>query len=446
VGDAARVLVIEDETSMRTFLADVLRGEGYRVDEARDGEAGLAIASSAELDLVLTDLKMPGPSGLDVVKRLRALPDPPEVVVVTAYGTVAGAVEAMKAGALDFLEKPLSGPDQVRLVARRAVERRRLFVENERLRDAARARPPGLVVVDKGMRALLERLRRVAATDATVLILGDSGVGKEVVARELHRLRFGEGGPFVAVNCAAVPEALLESELFGHEKGAFTGAQARKLGLLEVASSGTLLLDEIGEMPMSLQTKLLRVLETREFTRVGGVRPIATQARFVASTNQDLGAAVSAGRFRQDLFYRLNVFPVVVPPLRERPADVQALAAHFLAQFRARAGKPAMELAPAAVRLLDAYDWPGNVREMRNAIERACILSEGGVVEPEDLGLPLPPVGVDGDEGILASMERDAILKALHEVGGNRRLAAERLGISLRTLQYRLKDYGVIEP
>jgi two-component system response regulator FlrC len=441
------ILVIEDEPRLRSFLGDVLKGEGHEVFEAPDGARGMELAPAA--DLVLTDLRMPGtPAGLDLVRALRALEDPPEVVVMTAHGSVATAVEAMKAGALDFLEKPFSGPDEVRMVARRALERRALARDNERLRAAARR--PGTdadpVVADPAMRAVLDRVARVAQTETTVLVLGESGSGKEVVARHLHRLRFPDDAPFVAINCASMSETLLESELFGHEKGAFTGAVERKPGLLEVASDGTLFLDEVGEMPPALQARLLRVLETRQFSRVGGIRVLHTNAMLVAATNTDLAAAVAAGRFRQDLYYRLEVFPVRVPPLRDRPADVEALARHFLLRYGSRGRPVPLRLSPAAEAMLRAYDWPGNVRELRNAIERAAILAEDGVIEPEDLGLPVraaPPGDASG--GRLAEMERQAIVQALRDSDGNRRQAARILGISLRTLQYRLKDYGLIE-
>jgi len=442
-GRSKRILVIEDEQGMRSFLVDALVGKGFAVDEAENGDAGIARARENDYDLVLTDLNMPGLSGLDLVKALRAIPDPPEVVVLTAYGTVSTAVEAMKTGALDFMEKPVSGPDQVRIVAKRAVETRRLKVDIERLRGANRV-AGAMLASDERMKAVEDQLGKVAPTDSTVLIQGESGVGKEVVARELHRLRFGDSAPFVAVNCTAVPENLLESELFGHEKGAFTGATERRLGVVETASGGTLFLDEIGEMPLELQPKLLRLLESREFKRVGGVRTISTDARFVAATNQVLQSAVTAGRFRQDLFYRLNVFPVTVPPLRERPADIDALAMHFLAGLGARLGKGRLELSPGSMEALRKYDWPGNVRELRNSLERAAILAEQGRIEPEDLGLPVLACSPDPEgEGLLAAQERETIVRVLDEVGDNRKMAADRLGISLRTLQYRLKQYGI---
>lgn len=441
-----RVLVIEDEQGMRSFLRDVLAGQGLHVDVASDGDEGVALARSRGYDLVFTDLRMPGLSGVALVRALRDLDDPPEVVVLTAYGTVADAVEAMKAGAHDFLEKPVSGPDQVRLVARKALERRALLEENERLRRVGGPSGLDLVVTDPRMRDVMDRVARVAPTDATVLLLGESGVGKEVVAREIHRLRFGErGAPFVAINCAAVPENLLESELFGHEKGAFTGATSRKIGVLEAAAGGTLFLDEVGEMPLAVQAKILRVLETREYQRVGGVRTLKTNARFVAATNQDLASAVDKGRFRRDLFYRLNVFPVTVPPLRERPGDVLALARHFAERIGRDLGRGRMRLSDEAIESIRRYDWPGNVRELRNAIERAVILAAGEEIRAEDLGLPPGKPNADRAHGLLAQRERETILAVLEEVGGNRRLAAERLGISLRTLQYRLRDYGLTE-
>ncbi len=444
------ILIIEDETRLRGFLGDVLRGEGYEVLVAPDGRQGLELAEAA--DLVMTDLKLPGePSGLDLVRSLRSLSDPPEVVVMTAYGSVATAVDAMKAGALDFLEKPFSGPDQVRLVARRALERRTLALDNERLRAVAR-RPDAqdqAVVADPRMQAVLDRVARVAATEATVLLLGESGSGKEIVARHLHRLRFPGDAPFVAINCASLSETLLESELFGHERGAFTGAVERKPGLLEVASEGTLFLDEIGEMPLPLQARMLRVLETRQFSRVGGVRVLRTDARVVAATNADLAGEVAGGRFRQDLYYRLEVFPVHVPPLRERPADIEALAHHFLARFGGTRGgrRGPARFGPGAMAALRAYDWPGNVRELRNAVERALILAEEDVIEADDLGLPVRPVAVDDARGAgrLVELERQAIVQALRECDGNRRQAARLLGISLRTLQYRIKDYGLLD-
>lgn len=438
-----RVLVIEDEAGMREFLRDVLEGEGYDVEEAEDGDKGLSMVKERGYDLVITDLRMPGLAGISLVKAIREVEDPPELVVLTAYGTVSQAVEAMKAGALDFMEKPLSGPDQVRLVAKKALEKRALIVENERLRRTVLHPKEVFVFADPAMKALLRQLEKAARTDVTILIEGESGTGKEVLAREIHRMRFSNvDAPFVAVNCAAIPETLLESEIFGHERGAFTGAISRKVGLVEAASSGTLFLDEIGEMPMALQSKLLRVLETREFQRVGGTRTLYTNARFVAATNRDLEGLVKAGKFREDLYYRVAVFKVRVPPLRERPKDIEALARVFLEKFGRGLG---LGLSEDALEALLAYKWPGNVRELRNTIERAVIVAEGEVITREDLGLPIETEALPKSEGLLAARERETILEVLREVSYNRRLAAKKLGISLRTLRYRLREYGITE-
>lgn len=441
----ATVLIIEDERGMRRFLADVLEGEGYRVIEADNGGKGLEMAHSYGPEVVLTDFKMPGVNGLELVKALRTPEDAPEVIVLTAYGTVQTAVDAMKFGARDFIEKPVSGPDQVRITVARAFEHRRLVDENSRLRKASGTYSTDAVFSDAIMVKLMERVAKVAATDTTVLISGESGTGKEVLARELHRLRFGPDAPFVAINCAALPENLLESELFGYEKGAFTGAVDRKPGLFEAANDGTLFLDEVTELPIGLQAKLLRVLETREFTRIGGLRPRTTQARFVAAGNRDFSLAVEEGRIREDLYYRLSVFPVLIPPLRDRRDDIAPIALHFLKGFSRRFGRQ-FSLEDSAIKALRAYRWPGNVRELRNVLERACILAPEDVLVADDLDLPVAVSAEPAESsGLIAKNERDVVLRVLNECNGNRRQAAVRLGISLRTLQYRLKDWGLVE-
>jgi len=445
--EKGKVLIIDDEEGLRRFLCDCLE-EVADCDVAKDGDEGIRKVQAEDFDLVISDLKMPGSlSGIPLVKTILALPDAPEVIVLTAYGTVQEAVEAMKAGALDFIEKPLRGPDEVRLIVRNALEKKRLARENERLKVMrAKSEEDAPVVSDERFKRVLDDVAKVAPTDTTVLILGESGVGKEVVAREIHRLRFGRGGmPFVAINCSAVPEQLFESEVFGHEKGAFTGATERKVGVLELASPGTLFFDEVAEMPLSLQAKLLRVLETREFRRVGGVKSLKTLARFVFATNKDLEKEVKEKRFREDLFYRISVFPIHVPPLRERPKDIKALARHFLKKFADALGKKGLRLSESALDALMAYDWPGNIRELKNVIERAVIIAEGDEIDAEDLALPRRGVLGDNEEGLLAKVERETILRCLEEVKGNRRLCAKKLGISLRTLQYRLKEYGIVD-
>jgi len=443
--EKGKVLIIDDEEGMRRFLCDCLEGIAD-CDVARDGDEGIKKVQSEDFDLVISDLKMPGSlSGIPLVRAILALPDAPEVVVLTAYGTVHEAVEAMKAGALDFMEKPLRGPDEVRLIVRNALEKRRLARENDRLKAVrAKSEEERPIVSDEGFKRVLENVAKVAPTDTTVLILGESGVGKEVVAREIHRLKFGgSGAPFVAINCSAVPEQLFESEVFGHEKGAFTGAVERKVGVLELASPGTLFFDEVAEMPLSLQAKLLRVLETREFRRIGGVKTLKTLARFVFATNKDLENEVREKRFREDLYYRISVFPIHVPPLRERPKDIEALAKHFLKKFALAMGKKEMRLSESALNALQSHDWPGNIRELKNVIERAVIVAEGEEVDADDLALPKGALIGCGQEGLLARLERETILRCLEEVKGNRKLCAKKLGISLRTLQYRLKEYGI---
>jgi DNA-binding NtrC family response regulator len=444
--ERGRVLIIDDEEGMRRFLCDCLQ-EVVDCDVAKDGDEGIRKVQSEDFDLVISDLKMPGTlSGIALVKAILGLSDAPEVVVLTAYGTVQEAVEAMKAGALDFIEKPLRGLDEVRLIVRNALEKRRLARENERLKAMRAKSEEEAVVRDEGFKRVLDIVEKVAPTDTTVLILGESGVGKEVVAREVHRLRFGQGKmPFVAINCSAVPEQLFESEVFGHEKGAFTGAVERKVGVLEIASPGTLFFDEVAEMPLSLQAKLLRVLETREFKRVGGVKALKTMARFIFATNKDLEKEVREKRFREDLYYRISVFPIHVPPLRERPKATRALAKHFVTKFADTMGKKGLRLSESALDALQSHDWPGNIRELKNVIERAVIIAEGEEIDADDLALPKQGMFGGAEHGLLSKLERETILKCLEEVKGNRKLCAKKLGISLRTLQYRLKEYGIGE-
>ncbi|MCB9729262.1 MAG: sigma-54-dependent Fis family transcriptional regulator [Deltaproteobacteria bacterium] len=443
----ARILVADDEEGLRSFLAEVLTDEGHEVTVASDGAEAAALMDARDFHLLLTDLKMPGLDGMSLVRRARAEQPEMEVVVMTAHGTVAGAVEAMKLGAFDYLQKPLSSPAELRLLVERALERRRLRQTAARV-ESVRGDDDDLSFGDPAMDSVVDALRKVARTDATVLLVGESGVGKEVAARALHRWSRRAEGPFVAVNAAALSDTLLESELFGHEKGAFTGATARRQGRLELAEGGTFFLDEVGEMKVELQAKLLRVIQERRFERIGGSRTLTADVRWVAATNRDLQAEIAAGRFREDLYHRLAVFPVRMPPLRERPRDVLPLADRLLGEVAAEVGRPGLVLDPAARAALERHRWPGNVRELRNALERAAILADGLTISAEHLVLGGPVGGSAAANGAgavvtMADHEREAIRQALAACGGNRRAAAERLQIGERTLYDKLKGYGL---
>ena len=437
-----RVLVVDDEEGIRTFIGEVLEGEGLRVSLAADGESAARMLDRESFHLMITDLKMPGLDGMSLLRKARAESPETEVVVLTAHGTVAGAVEAMKLGAFDYLDKPLSGPDELRLVASRAMERRHLREDAQRMRAPENGEPT-IVAKDRVMQAVMGQVRKVATTDATVLLLGESGTGKEVLSRVLHRESRRAAGPFVAVNCAAISDSLLESEMFGHERGAFTGAVANHRGRFELADGGTLFLDEVGELRPQLQAKLLRVLQERRFERVGGTRTIEVDVRIVAATNSDLTEAMRAGRFREDLYHRLAVFPIRIPPLRERLADIIPLADDLLARIARQLGRPSLVLDDAARARLASYAWPGNVRELGNVLERAAILAEGNMLGA-DLILTGPTASAsqasDGS-GIekLEDMEKEAIRRTLALTGGNRKQTAARLGIGLRTLYDKLK-------
>jgi two-component system response regulator FlrC len=440
-----RVLIVDDEESIRTFIGEVLEGEGLRVTLAEDGAVAAQLLTRLSFHLMITDLKMPHVDGMSLLRQARSEQPEMEVIVLTAHGTVETAVEAMKLGAFDYLTKPLSGPDEIVLTVTRALERRRLH--EERQRSTAHADAHGIVARDPAMLAVVEQVSKVAPTDATVLLLGESGTGKEVLATALHRESRRRDGPFVAVNCAALSPSLLESEMFGHEKGAFTGATGSRRGRFELADGGTLFLDEVAELDPQLQAKLLRVLEQRRFERVGGTREIEVDIRLIAATNRDLGERMRAGRFREDLYHRLAVFPIQLVPLRERPMDLEPLAEHLLARIARQLGRPPMSISGEARARLAAYRWPGNVRELANVLERAAILAEGPVIEVRHLGLEVRPATA-GDVAELPSvtleeLEREAIRQALKATNGHRKEAAARLGIGLRTLYDKLKQHDL---
>ncbi|MCI0432835.1 MAG: sigma-54 dependent transcriptional regulator [Gemmatimonadetes bacterium] len=446
----ARILVADDEEGLREFVAEALETEGHTVTRAADGAEARQQLARAAFDLVITDLRMPRVDGMAVLQRVRAEQPETEIILLTAHGTVETAVEAMRLGAFDYIEKPIGSPGALRMVVSRALERRALRTDRDR---AERARPdlPALAYNDSAMQAVVDALRKVAPTNATVLLTGESGTGKEVAARTAHAWSPRAAGPFVAVNCAAITETLLESELFGHEKGAFTGATAARRGRLELADGGTFFLDEIGEMRPALQAKLLRVLQDRRFERVGGSRTLEVDVRWIAATNRDIDALLASGEFREDLYHRLAVFPIRLPALHERRADILPIAEVLLARIAADIGRPALRLADDTRELLSEAPWPGNVRGLANALERAAILADGAFIRREDIDLRLRPAsrsaGASAQPRTLEEIERAAIEDALDAAGGNRREAAERLGIGLRTLYEKLKKYrGHDEP
>jgi two-component system response regulator FlrC len=446
-----RVLVVDDEEGIRTFIGEVLEGEGHKVTLARDGAEAAQLLERQSFHLMITDLKMPRLDGMSLLRKARAEQPEMEVIVLTAHGTVASAVEAMKLGAADYLTKPLANLDELRIVAAKALERRELRDEGQRS-AARKAERAGMIAVDPAMRAVAAQIAKVAATDATVLLLGESGSGKEVAARTIHEQSPRAAGPFVAVNCAVLSEHLIESEMFGHEKGAFTGAAAQRRGRFELADSGTLFLDEVAELQPSLQAKLLRVLEERAFERIGGTRTIEVDIRLVAATNRDLAKEMQEGRLREDLYHRLAVFPVRLPPLRERPGDIAPLAEYLLGRIGIQLRRPGLALDEGAREALLAHSWPGNVRELANVLERAAILADGPVIPAALLNLVARP-GVAATAGgggatiapgaTLRDLEREAIRQTLAATGGHRKKTAETLGIGLRTLYEKLKEYDL---
>jgi DNA-binding NtrC family response regulator len=427
----ARLLVVEDRDSLRRMLERALAEAGHSVRAVADAPPAARALAEESFDLVLTDLKLPGGSGLDVLAAARACRPPPPVVVMTAYGTVGAAVEAMKLGAADFLEKPVELDSLYRLVGELAggAPPPEVFA------------PPGappIVGAHPRLRAALRLLARVAPTDSTVLLTGESGTGKELFARALHALSPRAQGPFVAVNCAAIPETLIETELFGHERGAFTGADRRRLGRFELARGGTLLLDEVGELPLGVQAKVLRVLDGGRFERVGGGEELATDARVVAATNRDLTEMVAAGRFRRDLLFRLEIFPIALPSLAERPGDLAPLSRHLLERLAARHGVRPPELEPAALERLERARWPGNVRQLANVLERAVILHPG-----ERLGSAAVEALLSPSAQAVESTEIERLQEALAAASGDKRRAAELLGWSYRRVLAKVREHDL---
>jgi DNA-binding NtrC family response regulator len=426
----ARLLVADDDASFRALLGDILGGAGHSVTEARDGEEALRFLRRETFQLVLADQRMPKLDGLELLRRIRAeVAAAPPFVMLTAFGTIPDAVEAVRLGAADYLTKPLESPKALLAVVDRLL--------------APEEREDEFVTGDPRVLELLELVDRVAPADVPVLVTGESGTGKELIARRVHARSRRAAGPFVAVNAAALPETLADSELFGHERGAFTGAERARAGRFEEASGGTLFLDEVAELPSALQAKLLRVLEERTVRRLGSERDLPVDVRIVAATNRDLAREVETGRFRRDLFFRLAVVPVALPPLRERPGDIERLARHFVVRLAARHRVAVPELTPDALETLRAHSWPGNARELRNVLESAVVVHAGNPIRPEHLrvtGSAAGPQSLPLDE---ETREREAVLEALRRSGGNREDAAKLLGISVRTLYYRLRRWGL---
>jgi two-component system NtrC family response regulator len=449
MADPFRILVVDDEPAQRELVGGFLRKHGFEVVEAGGGKEAVARFKQEAFDLVLTDQRMPDLSGLEVLEAVRSTSPETAVVIITAYGTIETAVSAVKAGAADYLTKPLNLDDLLHRV-HRVRERQRLVAENRELREALaeRHRVEGIIGDSGRMQEVLSLVRRVAPSDATVLIRGESGTGKELIARALHYASPRAAGPLVKVNCAALAESLLEAELFGHEKGAFTGAVASRKGRFELADGGSIFLDEIGDLPPHLQVKLLRVLQEREFERVGSSRPIKVDVRLLAATHRNLEALVREGRFREDLYYRINVVTIMLPPLRERREDLPPLIEHFLRAFAGKNGKTVRGLTREAREALLRYDYPGNIRELENLMERAVVLTRDDVIGVEDLPLALetPASGSGEEAGLIAAvegLERRMIREALAKADGTQTRAAELLGISERVLRYKLKKYGL---
>src|SRR5947207_2865253 len=452
------ILLVEDKESLRRVLRLTLERAGYSVTEAADAREAMTEIGRVPHKIVLTDLRMPNGSGLDVLRAARNADSDIPVIVMTAYGSIDEAVQAMKDGAHDFLQKPVDS-NHLLLLVERALEQSRLRTENLLLREewSKRYGFPRIIGESEAIKRVVAETQRVAQTEATVLLLGESGTGKELFARAVHHLSNRRDKPFVAINCAAIPETLIENELFGHERGAFTGAGERRLGKFELASSGTVFLDEIGELPLTVQGKLLRVIEEKVVDRIGGRSPVPVDVRVVAATNRNLKAAVENGEFRRDLFFRLAVFPLEIPPLRERDRDVVLLAKHFAAELGKELRGREVTLSNEALAALRAHNWPGNVRELENAIERACILSDTMVLEPKDLGVATEPDGnaealklldltgtlSEVAQRALRFVERQKILETLAAKEGNKMQTAEDLGVSYKTLLTKIKDYNL---
>ncbi|MBI1912502.1 MAG: sigma-54-dependent Fis family transcriptional regulator [Deltaproteobacteria bacterium] len=449
------ILVVDDEKGQREILKAILESEGYNVGTASGGQEALEAIQKNNFELVVTDLKMPGMDGHELLKQILREKPSVSVVMITAHGTIDSAVEAIRQGAFDYLTKPLDR-EKLLIVSKKAVEKSRLMSENMQLKQQLEKqfRPEGIIGTDSKMREIFRIIKKVSGSSATVLIYGESGTGKELIAKALHYSSLRSANPFMAINCAAIPETLLETELFGYEKGAFTGAYARNTGLFEAADKGTIFLDEIGDMNLTLQSKLLRVLQEKEIRRVGGSSNIKVNVRIIAATNKDLDIVIKEGKFREDLFYRLNVVAFKIPPLRERRSDIPELAAYFMKKYNEALEKNVKGISDEAMNAFMNYNWPGNVRQLEAVIERAILLNEGDTIEMESLPMEimtrpitlgkmdfeLPEGGISFED-----FEKEMLIKAMVKSNGVLGKAAHLLGMSYRTLQYRLNKFGIIK-
>jgi DNA-binding NtrC family response regulator len=448
------ILVIDDKDSMRTMLSQALTEEGYEVDTVPSGKKALELARFKSYDMAITDLKMPEVDGLEVLSGLKEIDSDISVIIMTAYGTVESAVAAMKNGAYDFITKPFD-PDHLNVIIERALENRRLIAENSLLREelAQNLGFSDIIGQNEKMKEVSRLIQKVAGSDTSVLLQGESGTGKELFARAIHNLSPRRDKPYVAINCAAIPRELLENELFGSEKGAYTSSVARKMGKFEISDGGTIFLDEVGDMDISLQAKLLRVLQQKSFERLGGTKTVSVDVRVIAATNMNLNDLIRKKTFREDLYYRLSVFPITIPPLRDRPDDIRPLAEYFISKYCREMKKSAITLSQESVGLLEKYHWPGNVRELENTIERAIILAEGKKITPDHLAIRLPSTGEirlrEGaglkEIGAHAQMqaEKAAIIRVLKQVRGNKRKCSEVLRIDYTTLFDKIKKYNI---
>jgi len=436
------ILIVDDEASVRDSLYQWFKADGYRVDTAEDAASALKKLQENPWDIILLDIKMPGMDGIELQNRIKQIDKNIVTIIITAYASVDTAIQALKEGAFDYVTKPVDPDDLSRLI-RNAIEKRRLVTENIQLRQQIEelSLPDEVVGESLAMKRVMEMVNTVAKTDSTVMILGESGTGKELIARAIHSRSSRRYFPIITINCGAYPEGLLESELFGHEKGAFTGAMYRRKGKLEMADKGTLFLDEIGNVSEKMQMDLLRVIETKNFTRLGGDKAIDVDFRVISATNKDLEKAIKEGSFREDLYYRLNVFSILLPPLRERRTDIPLIAKYFLRKYAQSMNKNVVDFSSQAMEMFMGYDWPGNIREVRNVVERAMVVAQGPQIQVEDISFPFPSPATPSGGASLEEVEKDQILKILNQTKGNIAQAAEILKISRLTIYNKIEKY-----